>query len=270
MTEEFIPRKRDVGPSEVFSSFKRSRPSLSLAELLVVLSSTSYQPSVSIINDPLSISIRAMLMCELAIKDRLFVNSEKEVECLEGHASLDPLHDEMYSKIKNSKKRPVDKWLMLLNGETFSLKTDKYSIKKVRKRVREMLISKNILEKPKQKRFEAIQNIFSKAQPQRMGKTSTKNAKTEIIKETSDFLLNNAPYVEEDRLYFSAFICALFFCDLMEDVLMTLSPASSDQALRRAQELVERFKTGMLANTSRKEWSVSNVLKEYLKLATKL
>ncbi|KAI5189796.1 golgi phosphoprotein 3 [Nematocida sp. AWRm77] len=264
--DEFTPRRRDVSSENAFSSLRRFRTPLTLPEIALIFSSTSHSGTLSILNDPLSISIRALALCELAIRDSVFVDAQKNLVAADGYRPLDEVHDEVYARIKGaSKLRAVDKWLLLLNGESFSLMQDKYHVKNARKRVVMGLVEKNILKKPKSKKTDILARFIKKTA---IGQDAgpLKGCKSELVQEITRFLLEEGLYAEEDRMKLHACVCALAYCILTDEVLLTLSPSSTDQAQKKISEIIGRFKTGMGDSTNRKEWSVLCILREYLKL----
>lgn len=264
--EEFTPRRRDVGPSTAFSALQRFRVSLTLPEIVLIFSSATHQTAFPVINDPVSMSIRALALTELAIRGAVAVSQQGELVAADGYAAVDSVHDEIYQKIKNaSKRRPVEKWLRLLNGESFSIGKDKYHVKNARKRTARGLVSKNVLKAPKSQQPDLLK-FFIKKTVFSTDTGSLKGCRSEITQELARFLLEGLPYAEDDQLRLSACICSLAFCGLVDDVLLTLPPSAADRAQKKVAGLVARFKTSMGNNANPKEWSVFCILREYLKL----
>ncbi|KAI5186330.1 golgi phosphoprotein 3 [Nematocida homosporus] len=268
MDEEFTLRRREIGGHKAFESSQKLRFKLTLVEILVLLSSTAYQTVLLALQDPVSMSIRALAVCELVLRGDLWVDSQKILQAREAFVSQDEFHDEIYHKIKGSSKgREVKKWLLLLNGESYSLKKDKYHIRAARKRVGAMLIAKNIFAKPPSRKKQ-IAALFTSHGVMRGEDVLVKGARAEIIGILVKFLTNEVVYEEGDVLRLSALVCALAYCCLIEDVLLTLSPEAADTAQKKVAEILGKYKAGVGVVANDKEWSVFCVLREYLKLGT--
>lgn len=267
MFEDFGPRKRDVVETSPFLSIQRAHSTLTLAEMLVVFSSGAQQTAVPLISDPLSISIRALVLCELVVQGSICIDKHGIPRTSQAYRLLDPLHDEVYTKIQSAKKEwQVGKWLQLLNGESYSLKKDKYHVKNARKRVGSALVAKKLLKKPAGL-GKNLMHLLKNRTLVYVASVPEKGVRAEIAQEVSRYLLADSSYREADNLRMHALVVALSFCCLLEDVLLTLAPSASTAAKRNAESILQKYKSGIGSDKSPKEWSILCVLREYLKPA---
>lgn len=268
MFEDFGPRKRDVVETSPFLSIQRAHSTLTLAEMLVVFSSGAQQTVVPLLSDPLSISIRALILCELVIQGSISIDRHRIPRPSQAHCLLDSVHDEVYAKIQSAQKEwPVEKWLQLLNGESYSLKKDKYHVKNARKRVSNTLVAKRLLKKPAGLR-KNLMHLLKNRTLVYVASVPEKGVRAEIAEEVSRYLLADASYREADNLRMHSLVVALSFCCLLEDVLLTLAPSASAAAKQKAESILQKYKSGVGGDKGNKEWSILCVLREYLKPAT--
>lgn len=265
MEEEFVSRRRDVPEQSVLFTARKMRLDLSLAEVLIILTSASYQSIVPSLYDPVSMSIRALILCDLVLRENIYVDEQKNVYVSTTYTPSNPVQDEAYRKIKKSEKpRTVRKWLLLLNGESYSLKKEKYHIKNARKKVGDMLVEKGILCLPKSK-GKQIMLLLSKGTTITES-NSTRGSKTEIISMLVEFLTSTNRYHESDTLRMHALLCAVSYCRLTEDILLTLSVSASEAAQKKISEIISKYKSELGTPSRSTEWSFFCVLREYLKL----
>ncbi|KAI5188809.1 golgi phosphoprotein 3 [Nematocida minor] len=269
MDDEFSPRRRDVKREAAFSSLKRLRTDLNLAEILIVFTTTSALPAFPGLYDPVSVSLRALFLCELVLRAGVSLDSQKILTSVDSYMPIDEVHDEVYAKIKNSKKlKAVDKWLLLLNGESYSLKKDKYHVKNARKRIGKLLISKNILKKQKSKTREFIDFVTSRASGSSVPAVACKGVKSKISTEIITYLTGTVRYEEKDVLKLDILVCSFVFCNVMEDVYLTLPPSAAEIAQKKVRDIITRYTSSLGDSTQPTEWGIYCIMRSYLKLGT--
>ncbi|KAI5181011.1 golgi phosphoprotein 3 [Nematocida sp. AWRm80] len=267
MNEESALRRREVNLESAFVSLQRLYVNLSLSEILTVFTSNSQQGMLTALYDPVSISIRAMALCELSLRGAIYLDAHKNVICSDNYPGIDTLHNEVFKAIKSSSRlRTIDKWLKLLNGESFSIGKDKYHIKHARYKVMKQLVEKNIFKNTTGMKAHLLKMFKQRAQSRE--ETTFKKTKEEIKTEIKSYLLGTAHYHPEDILRLNALICSLSYCCILEDLYVSYSPNESTEAQRKATEIISKIKTSMGDRSNTKEWSVLCVLKEYLKLGS--
>ncbi|KAI5171746.1 golgi phosphoprotein 3 [Nematocida sp. LUAm3] len=268
MDEEFTLRRREVIEETAFQKIEKLKSNLTLSEALVLFSSNTQNQIFPIMQDPISMSIRVLIVCELILQNRFIVSSQKLLVAQDVYMPIDPLHDEAYKKIKGAKKsRDIQKWLFLLNGETYSIQKDKYHLKNARARVAELLVVKKIFKKPKSKKKQLLSLLTLKSF-NGVEELSQKGSKADMIHIISSFLLGKKNYHEDDVYRLSILICALSYCCLIEDVLLTLSPSDSEHAQKKTMEIVNKYKSELGTPANSKEWSILCTMRGYLKLGT--
>ncbi|KAH9386369.1 golgi phosphoprotein 3 [Nematocida major] len=266
--EEFSPRRRDVKREAAFSSLKRLKTDLKIVEILVIFTTSAGCAAMPGLYDPVSITIRALLLCDLALAGSLRIDDRGTVYPTDTYMPIDELHDEVHSKLrKAAKEKTVDKWILLLNGESYSLMKDKYHIKNARKRVGKMLVSKNILRKAKSKTKAFLEYITNRGDGSVEG-ASFKGAKAKVALEVTAYLTGEEVYEEADVLKLDILVCAFAFCSVTEDLFLTLPPSAAEVAQKKTHDIIGRYK-GSLGDTSQPaKWAVHSILRAYLKLAS--
>lgn len=268
--EEFSPRRRDVKREAAFSSLKKLKTDLWLTEILLIFTTSTVHPTIPGMYDPVSMSLRALLLCELALKGSVRISDRNILIPSDTYMPTDEIHDEVYNKIKGSAtQRPVDKWLLLLNGETYALKKDKYHIKHTRKRIADMLVDKRILKKSRSRTKELLAYITNKKIESATAEDITlKGIKSKISLEMTTYLTGEALYEETDIVKLEILVCAFVFCNVIEDLYLTLSPSASETAQKKVQDIISKYKTSLGDTSKPIFWSVYSILRAYLKFAS--
>ncbi|KAI5165020.1 golgi phosphoprotein 3 [Nematocida sp. AWRm78] len=267
--DEFSPRRRDVKQENAFSSLKRLKTDLNLSEILVVFTTASGQLSIPGMYDPISMTLRALLLCELVLRGGITIDANGIVSVRDGYMFIDELHDEVYHNIKKAvHPKPIKSWLLLLNGETYSIKKDKYHIRNTRKRVGKSLVEKKILRKGKSKTKAFINLVTNQKSSAPTEDVSFKGVKSKIILDLTTYLTGECTYEECDVLKMDILICALVFCGVIDDIYLTLSMSGTEMAQKKVSEIIIKYKSS-LGNTAKStEWSIYSILRAYLKLAS--
>lgn len=267
--DEFSPRQRDIRKEVPFSSLRKMKIDLTLSEILTVFTASSVHTAVPSLYDPVSVSLRALVLCELVMRHGLSTDGQRILRAEDRYTPLDEIHDEVYAKIKGAKKqKTAEKWILLLNGESYSLARDKYHIKNTRRRVVKGLVSKGILKKQKNKAKEFINFITSRGANNSLDSPATKGTKSKIAEEISAYLTGPGTYEERDILKLNILVCSFVFCGVIDDVYLTLPPSLSEVAQKKVGEIVTQYKSALGNTNKQDEWGVYCILRAYLKLAT--
>lgn len=267
--DDFSPRQRNIKREAAFSSLQRMKTDLTLPEILVVFTASSSYSTMPGLYDPVSISLRALFLCELVLHHGISIDPQKAIHAEQSYMPLDEVHDEVYAKIKGSKKqRTAEKWLLLLNGESYALTRDRYHIKNARRRVTKGLVDKGVLRKQKNRTKEFINFITNKTANNSVCSAASKGMKSKICEEITAYLTGATLYEESAVLKLNILVCSLAFCCVIEDVYLTLPPSQSEAAQKRVNEIIMQYKTGLGDTTQKDRWSIYSILRGYLKLGT--
>lgn len=262
MSEESITRRRREETERKCSIFA----SLTLAEALIAIGSFSYQKTFLPLQDPISLSIRVLVLIELISKQSITIRGDKIIKANPSYSIIDSIHDEVYTKIKNSKELTVEEWLPSLNGESFSYRNSKLHVKNGRRRIGKILIEKGVFKRPSTTAYRKVSSLMFRSG----GGTDLVDSKVKhsILREVSLYLTVPCAYKEIDNLKMEALIVSLSFCGMIEDILLSLPLERGEVAKKRVREIVVKYRNGIGDVEKKEEWSVFSVLKVYLKGGT--
>lgn len=266
MAEHSTTRRRDIQAPSALSGASGLKGPFTLAEVLLILAASSYQKMLLPLQDPISMSTRALIMVELALRGAILVREDKVVEASQSYSMVDALHDEVYSKIKNSKRaHSADEWLSLLNGESFSYRNSRFHVKHTRRRIGKILIGKGIFRRPRGRQLGTFLSVGATLMECDL---ANREIKSEIIKGITSYSIEDRTYSVQDELRMHSILCALSFCCMIDDILLTLTLSIAEQAQGKIREVISRYKGGMGNTENKTEWSVFCILKAYLRIGT--
>jgi Golgi phosphoprotein 3 (GPP34) len=266
MREDSTTRRRDSPEISASQTSLGHKARYTLAEVLLILVSSSYQRKILAINDPVSLSLRALLLIELVLRNSLFVRADRTIGASQSYDLIDPVHDEVYGKISTCKKAySVDKWLSLLNGEYYSYKKSALHVKNLRKRVGALLVEKKVFRREKSSYLKEIMMLGSRERSD----LTKKDPKSEIIADIKSYVTDPWELSQNEEFRMRSIVAVLSFCCIMDDILLTMTLSQAERARKRVSEIIATYKESMGEKSqNERAWGVFSILKSYLKVAT--
>ncbi|KAI5132452.1 golgi phosphoprotein 3 [Nematocida ausubeli] len=266
--DDFSPRRRDVKQENAFSSLKRMKTDLNLSEILVIFTTTVAQMSIPGLYDPVSITLRALLLSELVLCGGIAIDKDDIIVARDTYMPLDSIHDEVHGNIRKAvHPKSVSTWLKLLNGESYSIKKDKYHVRNTRKRIGKCLVEKKILKRSKSKTREFINLVANRGQVVSNEEVAFKGVKSKIILDLTAYLTGESQYEDRDILKLDIIVCALVFCCFIDDLYLTLSPRASGIAQKKVGEIISKYKSLFVDTERSTEWGIHSIMRAYLKMS---
>ena len=229
-----MTRKRGVAASGA-----QSNRSFHLYEELMIL--IGPRAGSSLTPDPLSICLRAAILGELIIEDMISCNQDGML-IAQSSAQEDKLLAEALKNIRKA-EFDVQRWLGILNGETFSV-MHRYPIKKARFKVYRMLQDKRIFN-------------FRYSFYHYNAKLVDNSARIQVV----DEILGYLQIQREKDLRMDILVCCLFFCESMSPLFTYLTPRERTQCRARADDITSSYRS-YYRRESKKEDMVASLLKE--------
>lgn len=198
----------------------REKNNLYMYERLVILVGTRSTPAF--VPDPLSICLRATILGELIVQNAItqgpnntvFVRSSEVEDYMSGKALE-------YIKQANC---TVQKWLDILNGESFSAK-HRYQIKKVRAKIYKRLSEKKIL-------------VFNHRIYGMAATIIDNDTRNRVVCDLIDYLSTK----REKSMRMDIIVCCLHFCKGLAPVLASLTKTKQDVCMENAENIVSLYK----------------------------
>lgn len=213
--EESVTRKRSFAGDNA-----KEKNKLYMYEELVVLVGTRSTPAF--VPDPLSICLRATILGELIVQNAITQGPNNTVV-----ARASEVEDYMSCKALEYIKQTsctIQKWLDILNGESFSAK-HRYQIKRVRAKIYKRLCERKILA--------FNHRIYS------MAVTIIDNdTRNRAVCGVIEYLGTK----REKSVRMDILVCCLHFCKGLAPVLASLTRAKQDACMESAENIVALYK----------------------------
>ncbi|CUM63432.1 uncharacterized protein PRCAT00001007001 [Priceomyces carsonii] len=230
-------------------------PLLTLMEEVLLIGLKDKEGYLSFWNDNISYALRGCILLELAFRNKIslvndparryFELSDRLVEVINTEPTGEVLLDEALKIMKNDESRlSVTNWIDLLSGETWNLMKISYQLKQVRERLAKGLVDKGILRTERKNFF-----LFDMATHPVADKMSKEYIKHRILNVLTQRTVNLESLSNEQfpantsfkYLRTIALVCGSYAANVLENVLMSLNYDKRDQALARADELLNIF-----------------------------
>ncbi|RVD93271.1 golgi phospho 3 [Tubulinosema ratisbonensis] len=236
MDELSITRKRNL---ETKNESKPRELTLS-EELVLLIGSRKY---FNLICDPISLSLRCLILTELILNDFISLDSNNNVYVTKSSTD-NPLLIKALSFL-SKESLPLKKWLEILNGENLNTKY-KFQLKNTRK-----IIYKRLEEK---KKIKFGNNLHNKSV-----EVIDYKLRNELISDITNYLLS-----KEIDLYYDSLVCALFYCKYINTLFISLSPQQQSACRFRVEDILNRYRK-YYKRENVKEEMIALLLRSFLK-----
>lgn len=245
-------RKVVYDPEEARLRENVSIPKLTLMEEVLLMGLRDREGYLSFWNDNISYALRGCILIELALRNKIriiddsarkrFDISERLIEVIDPSKTGEVLLDETLQLMKNDEPLTIANWIDLLSGETWNLLKINYQLKQVRERLAKGLVDKGVLRTEMKNFF-----LFDMA-THPVTNTACKEAIKRRILTTlvsRNMELNFNEFFPETTMFkyirTVALVCGAYGANVLENVLSSLDYEQRDNAISRAEELLEQF-----------------------------
>lgn len=201
-------------------SHAREKSKLYMYEELVVLVGTRCTPAF--VPDPLSICLRATILGELIVQNAITQGPNNTVivrPCV--------VEDYMSAKALEYIKQTsctIQKWLDILNGESFSAK-HRYQIKKVRAKIYKRLCEKKVI-------------VFNHRIYNMAVTIIDNDTRNRVVGGVIEYLSMK----REKSMRMDIIVCCLHFCKGLTPVIASLTKTKQDACVESAENIVAMYK----------------------------
>lgn len=209
-------------------------------ELVILVGSRSTNP---LLPDPLSICLRAAILGDLIVDNLIVCNADNALVA-QASTTDDCLVKKALGYVKKA-ECTVQKWLDVLNGESFNTK-QRYQIKKMRFKVYKKLEEKKVLR---------LSSGFYKMDV-RITDLRTRN---ELVNEVVEYLSRRG----EKDMRIEILVCCLHLCKGLAPLLVSLTLQKQSTCKSRADDMIIMYKN-YYRRECKKEDMVAHLLKALL------
>lgn len=234
MEEESVTRRRNL---ENTSDKKENM--LPLYENLALLLGDRHY--IKLIHDPVSLSLRCAILSELIINDFISLSSSNKVTIVS--TSTDDVILLKTLNLLDKDNLSIKEWLEVLNGENYKIR---HQLKNTRKIIYKKLEENNLIKYKNYLHKKSIQII-----DQRYKSILCNNLINYLIK-------------KEVNLYYDVLICGLFYCKIINDLFVSLSPQQQSLCRFRVEDVLNRYRN-YYKRENVKEEMIALLLKAFLK-----
>lgn len=245
-------RKVVYDPEEAKLRENVSIPKLTLMEEVLLIGLRDREGYLSFWNDNISYALRGCILIELALRNKIriiddsarkrFDISERLIEVIDPSKTGEVLLDETLQLMKNDEPLTIANWIDLLNGETWNLLKINYQLKQVRERLAKGLVDKGVL-RTEMKNFFLFDMATHPVTDTACKEAIKRRILTTLVSRNME--LNFNEFFPETTLFkyvrIVALICGAYGANVLENVLSSLDYEQRDNAISRAEELLEQF-----------------------------
>lgn len=268
-----ITKRVAYDPEEAKLRDDHSIPKLTLMEEVLLMGLRDNEGYLSFWNDNISYALRVCIIMELALRNKIrmvddsarkrFDLSERLIEVIDSSKTGEVLLDETLQLMKNDEPLTIANWIDLLSGETWNLLKINYQLKQVRERLAKGLVDKGVLRTEMKNFF-----LFDMATHPLSDASCKEFIKRRILATlvSRNMELNYSDYFTEQTTFkfvrTVCLICSTFGANVLENVLESLDYEQRDDALVRAEEILDQFSQYPFDLTKKSSLNVSQNLNQ--------